>query len=111
MTAESNDRWVKVGRADGFSAGQGRTVVAGHKRLALFNDGGTFHAVDDTCPHQGGSLGEGLFHEGRVICPLHSWVFDVRTGQCPRNSHEPVKTYPTRCADGEVEVQIPVEDG
>ena len=74
------DRWVKVAEADELPPGNGRRVVAGPLRLALFNDGGEFFAIDDGCPHQGASLGEGLLHGGRVVCPLHSWVFDVRTG-------------------------------
>ena len=73
----------------------------------MFNDNGELFAIDDTCPHQGGSLGEGLLHEGRVICPLHSWIFELQTGECPRNSHEGVQTYATRCGDGSVEVRIP----
>ena len=82
-------------------------MSAGDRQLAVFRREGRFFAIEDTCPHQGASLGEGLFHEGRVICPLHSWVFDVRTGNCPRGSHESVRTYPARCADGVVEVHLP----
>ena len=99
--------WVHVAGADELESGQGRAVAAGELRLALFNDGGEFLAIDDTCPHQGASLATGLLHEGRVICPLHSWVFDLRTGQCPRQSHEGVATYPTSCSEGVLEVRIP----
>jgi NAD(P)H-dependent nitrite reductase small subunit len=101
-------RWIKVLEADALPPGQARTVTAGETRLALFNDAGRFFAIDDACPHQGASLGEGVFHEGRVICPWHSWVYDVKTGQCPRDSHESVNVYPTRHIDGSVEVEIPV---
>ncbi len=101
------ERWVEVTRLDELPPGQGRTVVVENHTLALFNDGGQFFVIDDTCPHQGGSLGEGLLHDGRVICPLHSWVFELRSGRCPRDSHEPVQTYATRCQDGRVEVQLP----
>jgi len=102
-------RWVKVGQVAEFPPGSGRTVVAGERRIALFNDGGEFFAIDDGCPHQGASLGEGLLHGGRVVCPLHSWVFDVRTGRCPNETHEGVLTYPARCTDGTIEVQIPID--
>jgi NAD(P)H-dependent nitrite reductase small subunit len=102
-------RWVKVAEAAAFPPGSGRTVVAGQLRVALFNDGGRFYAIDDGCPHQGASLGEGLLHGGRVVCPLHSWVFDVRTGRCPNETHEGVRSYPARCKDGTIEVQIPID--
>ena len=45
--------------------------------------------------------------DGRVICPLHSWVFDATTGHCPRETHEPVRAWPVRQRDGVVEVQKP----
>ncbi len=102
-------RWVRVAAEGEIVFGQGKTVVAGDQRIALFNQDGTFFAIDDTCPHQGGSLGEGAFFAGRVVCPWHSWVFDVRTGHCPRETHEPVDVYATRCINGSVEVKIPTE--
>lgn len=100
-------RWVEVAESAELSPGRGRAVTIGGLRVALFNDGGEFLAVDDACPHQGGSLAAGTLHAGRVICPLHSWVFDLRTGRCPRDTHEPVATYPARCLDGRVEIRVP----
>ena len=101
------DSWIELGKLDDLPQGRGRTFVAGTRRIAVFNDGGEYLAIDDACPHQGSSLGAGAFHEGRVICPQHAWVFDLRSGECPRGSHEPVQVYPTRCADGAIQVQVP----
>jgi nitrite reductase (NADH) small subunit len=101
------ERWVELVKAGELPPGQGRTCSAGALRIALFNDGGEYFALDDACPHQGGSLGQGAYHEGRVICPLHAWIFELRTGQCPRATHEGVRTYPTRCVGGAVEVHLP----
>lgn len=78
----------------------------GGRAFAVFNDGGTYFATDDACPHQGASLAAGAVHMGRVICPLHSWVFELKTGECPRQTHEPVATYPTRIHDGVIEVEL-----
>ncbi len=102
-------QWIDVGSVDELPPGAGCAIRADGLSLVLFNHEGEFFALDDTCPHQGGSLAEGVFHEGRVICPLHSWVFDVRSGRCPRDSHEPVGCYLTRTADGRVEVELPAE--
>ena len=57
------DSWIALGKAADVPPGRGRTCVAGEHRIAVFNDGGEFLAVDDTCPHQGASLGSGAFHE------------------------------------------------
>jgi nitrite reductase (NADH) small subunit/3-phenylpropionate/trans-cinnamate dioxygenase ferredoxin subunit len=101
------NRWFEVAKMVELSPGQGRTVVAGDLRLALFNNGGEFFAIDDSCPHQGASLGGGVLHDGRVICPWHGWIFELRTGKCPRDTHEPVATYRTRRSGDLVEVQVP----
>ena len=100
------DSWIALGKAADVPPGRGRTCVAGEHRIAVFNADGEFFAIDDLCPHQGASLGEGMLHEGRVICPFHAWVFDLRSGECPRGSHEPVRVYPTRCEDGTIHVQV-----
>ncbi|MCP3979754.1 MAG: Rieske 2Fe-2S domain-containing protein [bacterium] len=100
-------RWVGVGTLEDVPAGEGRTVTAGDRRIALSNEGGRFWAVDDACPHQGASLATGTLHDGRVICPLHSWIFELNTGRCPRDSHDPVAVYATRTNGDVVEVQLP----
>jgi NAD(P)H-dependent nitrite reductase small subunit len=101
------DRWLHVAEVEALAPGEGVSVPGGPVQLAVFHDGGEFFAIDDACPHQGASLATGTLHEGRVICPRHSWVFDLRTGHCPRETHEPVMTYETRCRDGLVEVLLP----
>ena len=89
-------RWVRVAGVTEIAPGTGQVVDAHGWRLALFNDGGEFFAVDDSCPHQGASLGEGFLHRGSVVCPWHNWSFEVRTGLCPSAPHLKVACFPTR---------------
>jgi 3-phenylpropionate/trans-cinnamate dioxygenase ferredoxin subunit len=50
--------------------------------IAVFNVGGAFYAIDDTCTHQDASLADGyLEDDGTVECPLHASCFDLRTGE------------------------------
>jgi nitrite reductase (NADH) small subunit len=74
--------WTKVAKVSEFTEGQGRTVLAGAKELALFLYKGKFHALDSVCPHRGGPLGEGHLEDGEVVCPWHAWAFEVGTGKC-----------------------------
>lgn len=87
-------------------AGHGRTIHLKGRDLAVFNVDGNFHTIDDTCPHKGGPLGVGQFCDGQVSCPLHGWVFDVKTGAGLTNPNRPVKTYPTRVHEGDVQVRL-----
>lgn len=102
--------WHVVLDAEALPPGTGRAVEVAGRHVAVFNVGGEYHAIDDTCPHQGASLGEGFLHNGEVVCPWHNWSFDVRSGACPRVPHIAVESYPTRCADGRVEVQLPADE-
>lgn len=102
-------RWVEIAKRADLPPGRGRTLQAGGHVLALFNDGGTYFAIDDTCPHQGASLGDGLLYEGLVICPMHQWMFSLRSGACPSVPDLSVACYPTRLQGDAVEVELPEE--
>lgn len=99
--------WIAVARVEELPPGQGKTIRVGDREVALYNDAGRWFAIDDTCPHQGASLGEGTLHEGRVICPWHSWMFVLRTGECAGIPELAVACYPTRRVGDTVEVEIP----
>jgi 3-phenylpropionate/trans-cinnamate dioxygenase ferredoxin subunit len=65
--------------------------------IAIFNLGGQFYGMLNRCPHQGGSLCDGIItglvqssipgeyaytRVGEIVrCPWHGWEFDIRTGQ------------------------------
>ncbi len=74
---------IKVAETSDLQPGEGKTVAVGDRELALFNVDGKFHCVDNTCPHRGGPLGEGMLEGNVVVCPWHGWRFDVSTGQSP----------------------------
>jgi nitrite reductase (NADH) small subunit len=60
--------------------GTGKTLTVGDKEIAVFNVDGAYYAVDNTCPHRGGPLGEGELDGCAVTCPWHAWTFDLKTG-------------------------------
>lgn len=103
--------WIPVARADEIRKGAGRRVLAGGREIAVFRNGDRWHAMDDTCPHQGASLGDGLLHDGKVVCPWHAWSFDALTGTCVNVPEIGVAIYPVRCRDGAVEVDLPETGG
>ncbi len=50
--------WHKVLDAKDLPEGRVTTVTAGTTTMALTHFEGKFHALDNSCPHQGGPLGE-----------------------------------------------------
>jgi nitrite reductase/ring-hydroxylating ferredoxin subunit len=73
--------FVKVARRDEIPDGGGKTVEIGKRKIALFNSGGNFYAIDNTCLHRGGPLGEGDVFGTTVVCPWHGWEYDFTNGQ------------------------------
>jgi nitrite reductase (NADH) small subunit len=73
--------WHVAISASELPSGTAKECVVGDRIVALFNVGGTMHALDGICPHQGGPLGKGVLQGCIVTCPWHGWQFDVSTGQ------------------------------
>jgi 3-phenylpropionate/trans-cinnamate dioxygenase ferredoxin subunit len=82
----------------------GRKVVdVDGRSIGIFNIGGTFYALRNACPHQGGPVCEGRLigltsakapnvleysRPGEIIrCPWHGWEFDVTNGRSIFNPH------------------------
>ena len=81
-------------------------MEAAGQRTAVFNVGGKYWAIEDTCPHRGGPLSEGILAD-EVICPWHGSRFNLKTGAvrtppAPRN----VKSFAVRIFGTDVEVEI-----
>jgi nitrite reductase (NADH) small subunit len=86
--------------------GQARVVDVAGRTVAVFNVGGAFYAIDNTCPHRGGPLGEGDTEGAIVVCPWHGWRWDVRTGANTNNPAVRVACYPVTVEQGGVFVAI-----
>jgi nitrite reductase/ring-hydroxylating ferredoxin subunit len=61
--------------------------IEGEKVLLARLDDGTLAAAVSTCPHQGADLTEGMLYMDAIDCPLHHYLYDLRTGEnrYPRN--------------------------
>lgn len=86
--------------------GEGRVVEVGERLVALFNVEGTFYALDNTCPHRGGPLGEGDLDGPVVTCPWHAWRWDVRSGVNVNNPAVKVASLPVTVEGRDVFVEI-----
>ena len=61
--------------------------------------------LEDVCPHAYALLSQGFVEDGKVECPLHEAVFDVKTGQC---LHGPggrnLNRYPVRVFENQIQI-------
>jgi nitrite reductase/ring-hydroxylating ferredoxin subunit len=82
---------------DEIPPGGRKLVEVKGRAIVIFNVGGEYFALNNRCPHKGGSLCQGRLtglvesaepgtyrysRRGEIIrCPWHGWEFDIRTGR------------------------------
>ena len=104
--------YIDVAHIEDVEPGTCRSVtVNNHGDVALCNVDGEILALQDTCPHAGGPLGEGTLEGDIVQCPWHGWTFNVRTGQCLKNPVPAwsVNCHRTRVKNGIIQIAVPPE--
>jgi len=98
--------YIRVIGAEDIPRGSGQvTEVNGHS-IAIFNVDGTFFALDNTCAHRGGPLGEGELEGEVVTCPWHGWEYNVRTGISLTTPSASVKAYEVKVDGDDVKVLL-----
>ena len=97
---------IKVASISELELGSCKTVEVQGKVIALFNVGGRIYALDNTCLHQGGPLGEGRLEGEVVTCPWHMWEFNVRTGEKVGEPSLRVATYPVQVEGDDIKVAL-----
>jgi nitrite reductase (NADH) small subunit len=102
-------KWVRVAESASFPMREGRAVEIGGRQLAIFNLGKEFVAVENRCPHRGGPLADGLLSGNTIVCPLHTWKFDLLTGVSVNHQESGacLKIFATQEIDGVVCVEVP----
>jgi nitrite reductase/ring-hydroxylating ferredoxin subunit len=85
--------FLRVAKATDVAPGQIREIQVEGTTIALANVAGQFHAINNTCLHRGGPLGQGLLQGNVVTCPWHGWTFDVTSGRVTHNHAAGVACY------------------
>ena len=99
---------VTLGALSSVPPGEGRTFDVGTCRIAVFHTRkGQVYAAQAECPHRKGPLADGLLGDQTLVCPLHSWKFDLETGKTESGPCT-LETYPARLnRAGQIVVDVP----
>jgi len=98
--------FVDIAGVNDLPVGRTRTVSVGDRRIALCRTAKGFFALDNTCPHRGGPLGDGDLIADELICPWHLWGFDVASGTCLGNREVSVLTHEVKIESDRVLVRM-----
>jgi nitrite reductase (NADH) small subunit len=73
---------VNLGDVAQIPLGEGREFWVLERRIVVFHlSNGQVYATQANCPHEEARLKDGLVSNHILVCPLHAWKFDLRTGQ------------------------------
>src|SRR5437867_1783446 len=98
---------IAVANTTEIPPGEARAFDVDGNRIAVFNIDGTYHAIEDTCTHQGGPLSEGSIEGCQVECPWHGARFDLKTGDvlCPPAPNA-VKAFRVITSGDEIQIEL-----
>lgn len=85
-----------------------KKLLAGTTRIALLRIGDTVHAFDSQCPHRGADLGQANINgAGELICPLHQYRFDLKTGDVRSGYCSALPVYRNELTDTGLTIYLP----
>ncbi len=105
MTGDA--RWIPVAKEGDMVPERASVVRVGRVDVALVCTREGVFALDNVCPHSGGSLGDGQVEGGVVTCPLHGWQFECRSGRSLTEKRAPQKMFAVKVEEGHVLVEEP----
>ena len=100
--------FIKVTTKSDLPPGECRVFEINGRPIALFNVNGEFYALDNSCVHRGGPLGEGHVDQNNmtVQCPWHGWVYNLNDGVSPINPSAKVEKFEVQVEGDDVRVAI-----
>src|SRR5207253_10155015 len=79
--------------AEELPEGRSKVVTVGDTEVAVFRHQGALYAIQNRCPHEKGALADGELEGDEVVCPLHGYCFNVKTGACSTDPKLRARTF------------------
>lgn len=100
------ENFQTVAQVNEVEEGRGLPVEVDGRPIAVFLSNGEYYAIDDSCPHNGAPLCDGLVTGKELTCSWHGWMFNLETGKRLDSGRGKVGTYPVRVVDGVIQVGL-----
>ncbi len=99
--------WIDIGALDAIPVRGARLVKTAAGCIAVFRTAhDQAYAIEDSCPHKGGPLSQGIVHGTSVTCPLHNWVISLESGVAQEADKGSVRTFPLKINDGRLLLNV-----
>ncbi|MEO9872393.1 Rieske (2Fe-2S) protein [Ekhidna sp.] len=87
---ESEDKAKQV-----LEEGKPRQVLVKNMEICIVRKNDQLFAFQNLCTHMGASLNQGnINHLNEIVCPLHTYRFNMTTGEESESRCNPLKIYP-----------------
>jgi 3-phenylpropionate/trans-cinnamate dioxygenase ferredoxin subunit len=101
------DDWILLGKHEQVMLDAPLTLECGENGVGVYKVDDQLYAIEDICPHGPSLLSRGFVSNGKVKCPLHGAVFDIKTGVCLEGPAERnLQTYPVLVKDDDVYIKV-----
>src|SRR5215831_17627597 len=99
--------WQKAAALSELSEGGVIGVHVNATPIALYQLDGAVYATDGVCTHAMAILADGFVEDGKIECPLHQGLFDIKSGKAlAAPATEDLRTYAVKVEDGEIFVDL-----
>jgi len=74
--------------------------------IAVYKISGELFVINNLCPHQHAPvLSEGILEGYNLTCPLHGWIFDLKTGESV-NGQSKVKKFVHKIEGDDIFIEV-----
>src|SRR5690348_4929285 len=99
--------WQKAAALSELSEGSAIGVHVGTTPIALYQLDGAVYATHGICTHAMAILADGFVEDGKIECPLHQALFDIKSGKALSGpATEDLRTYAVKIDGDEVLIDL-----
>ena len=99
--------WHSVAKTSDVTEGEVIGVELEGTPIAIYNLDGEFFATHNVCTHAFALLSDGYVDDGKIECPLHQGIFDIRSGKAEEGPvDEDLQTFPVKVEGDALLVEI-----
>jgi nitrite reductase/ring-hydroxylating ferredoxin subunit len=83
-----------------------KKVKLANKSLCIVSTGQEVFALAARCPHAGEDLSRGWCKQGKLVCPVHRFSYDLHTGRGNPGQNDYVDTFEVKIKGEEIYIGV-----
>ena len=103
MKTAKKYKWHKIAQSTSelvFATNNLTSFEVDGKEVCLAKTGDELAACAIRCPHAGGDMSQGFLDKnGNIVCPIHRYVFNLKSGRDVSGEGYFLKTYPVNITE------------